>query len=153
MTYSLEELDKIFELAFEVASEKSSDTETKVGAVVEIPNGPFQRNYLKTANTFVNGAKNIGLPTTRPDKHQFMIHAEQNLVFEAARKGVPLEGRVVICTLSPCHNCLRSLWQAGVSEVYFKEVYKAYIKDMTDIVVSDEKIGPYTRLILAPVSV
>ena len=158
MNFSLDELDLLFGHADKYASKTSTDDETKVGAIaVSKKELDLLRktkllpdSILCSANTFTEGAHDIGLPRVRPGKHDYIVHAETNLVFKAARKGVPLEGNIVLCTLSPCHNCLRSLWQSGVREVYFRDIYKNYNGHMDDILIHEEKLGDYTRLILSP---
>lgn len=54
------------------------------------------------------------------------IHAEQNLVFYAARKGISLEGTTVYITHNPCEECAKAMAAAGVVEVVYKDFYKSY---------------------------
>lgn len=54
------------------------------------------------------------------------IHAEQNLVFYAARKGISLEGTTVYITHNPCEQCAKAMAAAGVAEVVYKDFYKNY---------------------------
>ncbi len=53
------------------------------------------------------------------------IHAEQNLVFYAARKGISLEGAKVYITHNPCEQCAKAMAAAGISEVIYKDFYKS----------------------------
>lgn len=134
------ELDLIFEEAEHYAIKYSSDSEKKVGAMTS-------DWKLYATNTFVNHAS--GLPSTRPDKYEYIIHAEANLVFQAAATGTILTGKTVVCTLSPCQNCIRTMFQAGIREVYYKEVYRAYDPNMRDIEITETKVGPYTKMVLS----
>lgn len=143
MNLSNEELNALFTQADKTAEEESSDAETQVGAVVALP----KRNIvISAANTFVEGAK--GLPNTRPDKHKYMVHAEANLVFFAAKVGISLDNQIMICTLSPCQNCIRTIFQAGIREVYFRDLHETYNINMEDIKITEEKTGEYTHLLL-----
>jgi dCMP deaminase len=130
---TLDQLHILFQEA-EESAQSSDDAETKVG-VME-----------RAANKFVHNAK--GLPTTRPDKYQYMIHAEQNLIFKSAARGLPVEDSIVICTLSPCQNCIRAMFQSGIREIYYKDRYPAHNPDMADIKVTEIKVGPYTKMSL-----
>jgi dCMP deaminase len=137
------ELEELFEQADKIALDESEDAETKVGAVVALVEEGI---IVSAANTFIQGAKN--LPNTRPDKHEFMIHAEANLVFFAAKMGISLNDQTVICTLSPCQNCIRTLFQAGVREIYYRDLYAKHDITMRDIKVTETKHGKYTHMSL-----
>lgn len=142
MTPTVNDLDRIFTEIELLAKEKSSDKETQVAANVY----SYVTDVFTRYNTFVEGAS--GLPNTRPDKYQYIIHAEANLVNWAAKRGFALEDQIIVCTLSPCQNCIRTLFQAGVREIYFKETHKEHNPEMRDIEVVESKFGPYTKMVL-----
>jgi len=50
-------------------------------------------------------------------------HAELNALLQAARYGVSTVGASAYCTLEPCWPCFRALVTAGVTKIYFKELY------------------------------
>jgi dCMP deaminase len=52
------------------------------------------------------------------------VHAEQNAIAWAARKGVRLEGCEVHVTLATCIVCARSLINAGVVRVVYDQTYR-----------------------------
>lgn len=139
----IEELDATFSELEELAEIRSDDAEKKVGASIY----SWVTKDYSAFNTFINGAK--GLPNTRPDKYQYIIHAEANLVNWAAKNGFSLEGRVVVCTLSPCQNCIRTLFQAGVREIYYKDTHRDHNPEMLDIKVTEEPYGPYVKMVLS----
>jgi dCMP deaminase len=142
MKPTLQELDEAFKIADKTANLVSSDSQSKVGAGIF----NFNKIAMVASNTFVNGA--VGLPDTRPDKYQYIIHAEANLIYEAARLGIPLDKKIVICTLSPCQNCIRTMFQAGIREVYYRDLYPAHNTEMRDIKVIETKYGEYTYMVL-----
>lgn len=139
MELSIEQLDHTFERLYEIAENQSDDAEKKVAAIT------LSRS-LHAWNSFVRGAS--GLPNTRPDKYEYIIHAEANLVATAARCGIKLQDEVILCTLSPCQNCIRTMFQAGIREIYYKETYRAHNIEMRDIKVTETKVGEYTRMLL-----
>lgn len=137
------DLDKLFSIADQV-SDLSDDQETKVGALAI----PLAGDLSGAANSFVEGNENTDLPRTRPGKYEFMIHAEVNLILHAARYGYSLDKSTVVCTLSPCQNCLRMLYQVGVREIYFRDKHQTYNPVMRDIKITEEKVDQYTKLVL-----
>lgn len=129
-------------------SERSHDTETKVGSIlVHKKTGAVMGMAF---NGFVRGADDAKLPTTRPRKYDYMQHSEMNLIFNAARHGINMSNCIVICTLSPCVNCLRALWQTGIDEIYYKDTYKDFNKnlEMKDLIINLTKIDEYTKITL-----
>lgn len=55
------------------------------------------------------------------DVHE--VHAEQNIIALAARKGIPLEGATVYTTLEPCPHCLKLMVATKIARVVFKDDY------------------------------
>jgi dCMP deaminase len=51
------------------------------------------------------------------------IHAESDLVAQAAREGVSLRGASIYVTTFPCANCARLLARAEVAKVYYEKGY------------------------------
>ncbi|WP_460993950.1 deoxycytidylate deaminase, partial [Staphylococcus aureus] len=49
---------------------------------------------------------------------------ELNIVSKAAREGLSLKGSSIFVTLSPCINCSKHLFQAGVERVVYLEEYR-----------------------------
>lgn len=56
--------------------------------------------------------------------NDFVLHAEQNIICYAARKGIPTEGCDLYVTLSPCKNCAKLIAQSGIKRVFFKDLYR-----------------------------
>lgn len=53
------------------------------------------------------------------------VHAEQNAICQAARRGVPLEGSTVYVNMTPCRTCAMLLINTGVSCVVAANKYHA----------------------------
>lgn len=53
----------------------------------------------------------------------FAIHAEANLVAQAAIFGIPLTGATVYVTNQPCLSCLKLLIQVKIRAIVFKDPY------------------------------
>jgi dCMP deaminase len=57
------------------------------------------------------------------------IHAEVNAVAQCAKHGVSCEGATCYCNTLPCWNCFKTLVNAGVTKIFFKDSYNAELKD------------------------
>lgn len=51
------------------------------------------------------------------------VHAEQNAIAYAAKKGITLEGSILYCSTAPCYQCAKVIYQAGVARVIYREEY------------------------------
>jgi dCMP deaminase len=96
-----------------LAADRSEDIHTKVGAA-----------GIRSDKTLVFGYN--GLPpgvstdwTNREEKNKRVIHAEMNLL----RYIKPGEIEVLVCTHSPCVNCLPVLASYGIKTIYFEQYY------------------------------
>lgn len=106
---------KFFAVASAFAS-LSKDRSTKVGAIAL----DEEYDVLSTGyNGFPRGVDDdVEERHERPMKYLYTSHAEENLVAQAARKGVSLKGATVIVTsLFPCTTCSRMMIQAGVKRI------------------------------------
>lgn len=96
-------------------------------------------NRLHVGCVFVSGQKNKnriiaagyngflpGLPhksIVRDGHEQATVHAEQNALADAARRGISVQDAIVYVTHFPCINCAKMLLAAGISHCYFHENY------------------------------
>ena len=51
------------------------------------------------------------------------LHAEQNVIIQAARDGIAIQGATLYCTTMPCTICAKMIINAGISTVYYEEGY------------------------------
>lgn len=129
----------------EAVSLRSQDEETKVGAIL-IKNDTGM--IVATGhNGFVRGAPDAILPKVRPDKYKYMVHAEENLLAHTSRNGIAIDNCTLIITLSPCQRCLRLMWQAGITQVICKDIYRDHTIDLLDLnIVQEQTVEGYYRL-------
>ena len=102
-------------LAFHIAS-RSKDESTKVGAVAV---GPDREIRSTGYNGFPRGV-NDDDPTRRERSQRLMFtaHAEENVVSNAARIGVPMNGCIIYVSFCMvCHGCAKPIIQSGISEI------------------------------------
>lgn len=53
------------------------------------------------------------------------VHAEQNAICQAARRGVALEGSTLYCTMTPCRTCAMLIINCGIRKVVADYKYHA----------------------------
>ena len=148
------------------AALRSHDSQTKHGCIlVDSNHCLLGMGY----NGFPRGMKDDKtLPTTRPDKYDWMIHAEQNAICSATSS---LKDSTAYVTGLPCRQCLMMLWQHGVTRVvhidgagWQKDEQERHIKEeflrqsgmvvqaitpnfdwIVDFVLDDKDLGPLFR--------
>lgn len=52
------------------------------------------------------------------------IHAEMNALLYCAKEGISVKGSSCYVTHFPCLNCTKSLLQAGIKEIYYRNDYR-----------------------------
>lgn len=133
-----------------VTAESSPDAETKVGSILisKATGSVISEGY----NGFVRGADDHKLPKTRPGKYDYVIHAEQNLIYNAARNGVRTDDCFVVQTHSPCVQCARALYQAGIDTVFFKDYYPGTDKvdELGDLKFEYRQHEGFTKIVIKP---
>ena len=120
-----------------VVALRSHDAETKVGSLlVKLYSGAV---VATGTNGFVRNAPDLQLPNTRPDKYALIQHSERNLMDNCLRHGISTEDTFLVCTLTPCTACTRSLYQAGITKVIAAEKYRDFdsIMNMPDLYVAE----------------
>lgn len=93
----------------------SKDPSTQVGAVAV-----RDRRVLATGyNGFPRGISDLSdRLTDRDEKLLRTVHAEANIIAQAARNGVSLEGSsIYVWPFLPCSNCCTLIIQSGISRV------------------------------------
>jgi dCMP deaminase len=73
-------------------------------------------------NGFFPGAPHISV--IRDNHEQNTVHAEQNAVTDAARRGVSLQGATAYVTHYPCIHCFKILVAAGIQSIKCYADYK-----------------------------
>lgn len=115
-------------MAHEVAK-WSKDPSTKVGAVAMRGRRQIATGY----NGFPAGVDDSEERyENRSLKHLLTVHAEANLVAQAASEGVSLGGSVVYVTHPCCSQCAALLAQAGVLRVVYGGKLRPDWRDSTE---------------------
>jgi len=65
----------------------------------------------------------LGIPSGKQLDICWSVHAEQNLIVQAALHGVSLHRADVYCTCKPCFTCAKMLVNVGVKSIVTAHVY------------------------------
>lgn len=99
-------------------SRMSHDIETQCGCVIVKNRSTISTGY----NGFMRDIDDNAFPNKRPDKYPFMLHAEENAIYNAVREGKSTMGAIIYVTAPPCTHCLQMLWQCGIKEIIFSDL-------------------------------
>jgi len=110
--------DKYFFDIIQVISTKSKDPSTKVAAIIVSPNNEIVSTGF---NGFPRGVEDnpevVPERYIRETKYLYTSHAEQNSIFFAARRGIPVEGCKIYVEFMPCAECMKAIIQSGIIEI------------------------------------
>jgi dCMP deaminase len=98
-----------------VISQRSHDIHTQHGCVITDTNN---RILGVGYNGFPRGLDDQLLPTQRPDKYHWMVHAERNALSNCV---VRPDNGIAYVTGQSCNDCLIALWQEGIHKVYMSK--------------------------------
>ncbi|MDO5755500.1 MAG: cytidine/deoxycytidylate deaminase family protein [Tissierellia bacterium] len=110
------------DLAFTVASRSTCDRAFVGCVIVNKDNRIVSTGY----NGAISGnphCDEIG-HTLRNGHCIATIHAEMNALLYCAKEGISVGGCKCFVTHFPCLNCVKSLIQAGIKEIYYNEAYR-----------------------------
>lgn len=113
--------DEYFMAAAILISSRSSCERLHVGCVVVSAGRHPNRIVAAGYNGFLPGLPHES--HIRDGHEQATVHAEQNAIADAAKRGVSLEGATVYVTHYPCINCAKILAAAGIGLVKYRHDY------------------------------
>ena len=106
---------KYYKLAKNIADIFSKDPSTKVGAITideeslhirSMGYNGFPRNLNETNNRW-----------EKPEKYNYVVHAEANMICNACKNGTSLKDSILIVTMFPCNECDKLIIQAGIKTI------------------------------------
>ncbi len=123
---------KFYASVMKGAAELSHAVKRKVGAVAVRDDRIILHGYNGTPPGDSNTCEDVDIKynaelqcwrTTLVTKNN-VEHAERNLVYYAAKKGIALEGATLFVSTAPCIDCARAILSAGFEKVYYLDHYK-----------------------------
>jgi dCMP deaminase len=113
--------DEYFMATAVLMSTRSNCERLHVGCV--IVTGGERKNRIVAAgyNGFLPGTPHVS--RVRDGHEQATVHAEQNAIADAARRGSSVEGCIAYVTHYPCINCAKIMAAAGIAEMRYRGDY------------------------------
>ena len=114
--------DEYFMSAALLMSLRSACDRLHVGCV--LVSGGEQRNRIIAAgyNGFLPGAPHESF--IRDDHEQATVHAEQNAIADAAKRGISVFGSTAYISHFPCLNCTKILVSSGIHAIKYHWDYR-----------------------------
>lgn len=112
--------DQLFINIAERIAQESKSTRLKVGAVAVKDNHILVVAYNGTVSKYGDEILEDEEGNTKPD----VLHAEENLVAQAAIHGISLKGATIYCTHNSCRHCAALLGQVKIKEFKYLNFYR-----------------------------
>lgn len=106
-----------------VVSQRSHDIHTQHGCIIT---DQSHRILGVGYNGFPRNVDDNLLPTSRPDKYNWMIHAERNALSNCV---VRPDNGIAYVTGQCCNDCIMALWQEGVGTVFMAKNHGTHLFD------------------------
>lgn len=126
-----------------VIATKSKDSETKVGCViVDDSNHIISTGY----NSFPKGMIDKNLPSTRPNKYPYILHAEASAIANSTTNLHAIKnGCTIYISTRPCLECLKLIINSNIKNIYAinSDISKETSKhqDIYDLYLEQSKIN------------
>lgn len=127
----------------ELAAERSTCKRRQVGAVAVKDNHILATGYngapAGQQHCLQIGCLREELQIPSGQRHELCraVHAEQNVICQAAQHGISLAGATLYCTTQPCSICAKMLVNTGICKIVFKD---GYPDEMTLDILSNSNI-------------
>lgn len=103
----------------EVFAKLSTAKRLKVGAIIVKDQRIISIGYNGTPEGWCNNCEDEH-NNTKPE----VIHSEMNCINKLAKSTESGENSIMFITHSPCIDCAKSIYGAGIKEVFFKNSYR-----------------------------
>ncbi len=113
--------DEYFMATAKLIASRSNCERLNVGCVIVTAGTHKNRLVAAGYNGFLPGAPHRS--RMREGHEQATVHAEQNAIADAARRGSSVEGCVAYVTHYPCINCAKIMAASGLAEIRYHEDY------------------------------
>lgn len=113
----------------DLAAERSTCLRRKVGAIAVNNNHILATGYNGAPSGSIHcgeiGCLRENMQIPSGERHELCraVHAEQNVICQAAHHGVSLSGAILYCTHQPCSICAKLIINTGIAMVVYKDGY------------------------------
>ncbi len=121
--------DEYFLKMAELAAQRSTCLRRKVGAVLVKDKRILATGYNGAPSGIthcdVTGCLRERLKVPSGQRHELCrgLHAEQNVIIQAALHGVSVRGSTLYITNAPCSICAKMIINAGIKEIIYTDSY------------------------------
>lgn len=121
--------DEYFMRIARVVSSRSTCLRRSVGAVLVKDLRILATGYngapARLEHCVTAGCVRRDLSIPPGERHELCrgLHAEQNVIIQAAVHGAPIKGATLYTTVEPCAVCAKMLINAGITEIKYEEPY------------------------------
>lgn len=121
--------DDYFMSIADLVAQRSTCLRRKVGAVAVLDKRIISTGYngapsgMRHCEEVGCLRQELGIPSGQRHEICRAVHAEQNVIIEAARFGISLFGAELYCTTLPCLICAKMLINCGIKRVFYREAY------------------------------
>jgi dCMP deaminase len=113
--------DEYFMATAKLIASRSNCERLHVGCVIETAGDRKNRLVAAGYNGFLPGTPHVS--RVRDNHEQATVHAEQNAIADAARRGSSVDGCTVYVTHFPCINCAKILAASGIAQIVYHDDY------------------------------
>jgi len=112
-----------------LVAERSTCLRRRVGAIAVLDKRILATGYngvpAGVAHCSEKGCLRDQLHIPSGERHELCrgLHAEQNVIIQAAVHGISLKGAELYCTTMPCLICSKMLINCGITHIYFTQGY------------------------------
>ena len=106
--------DNFYMKVCELIAQQSYAEDRKVGAIIVKDDNIISFSYNGTARGTDNDTQNNPV-----------LHAEAQAIAKVARSNLSTQNTTLYCTLSPCIDCSKLIYAAGIHRVVYKSEYKS----------------------------
>jgi dCMP deaminase len=121
--------DEYFMAITNLVAERSTCLRRKVGAVAIRDKRIVATGYNGAPSGLTHclerGCLRDELQIPSGERHELCrgLHAEQNVIIQAAYHGLPIAGSTLYCTNLPCAICAKMLINAGITRIVYAQGY------------------------------
>lgn len=120
------------------AAQRSFDPSSVCGAILVSK----KKKVLSTGyNGPLPGSIDEEIPTQRPEKYSYFLHAEENCLLAYSGGEANIEGSSMYITGRPCHKCLRMMLGKGIKRIVYANISKTILVDQAELDIQTKMIS------------
>jgi dCMP deaminase len=113
--------DEYFMATAKLIASRSNCERLNVGCIIVSAGDRKNRLIAAGYNGFLPGTPHVS--RLRDNHEQATVHAEQNAIADAARRGSSMDGCTAYVTHYPCVHCAKILAASGIAEIKYHDDY------------------------------